>query len=218
MIERGRLRIDAGITGKIDDRHQRAAQTDHPFDRRRHFRCRGDRRRAHHLAHLEDIDAEGFTPSPVRASVPSENSRISSLLVPASLVRASMFFSRSDISLFPRSETRRSASTRHLNPNKHRCVRSARLRRNSAARSDLGPVTNPETAPVAALDVDRCRNVVHQFTGIAPVGLQQKRLLVCVPQRLPTGSSKTRLVRLFTKSTFSSPVSGCENLRLWVGT
>jgi hypothetical protein len=34
---------------------------------------------------------------PVRASRPSENSRISSLLVPASRVRASMFFSSSDI-------------------------------------------------------------------------------------------------------------------------
>jgi hypothetical protein len=48
----------------------------------------------------------------------------------------------------------------------------------AARRSDLGPVTNAEATPMAALDVDRRRDVVHDLTGIAAIGLQQEGLLV----------------------------------------
>jgi hypothetical protein len=55
-----RLRLHVGILAQIDHRHQGAAQADHALDRFRHFRRGGDRRRAHHLAHLEDVDAESL--------------------------------------------------------------------------------------------------------------------------------------------------------------
>jgi hypothetical protein len=62
MMSRG---VDAhpGILGQIDHRHQHAPQADHALHRRRHFGRRGDRRRAHDLAHLEDVDAEGLAPA-----------------------------------------------------------------------------------------------------------------------------------------------------------
>ena len=50
------------VLAEVDHRHQRAAQTDYALDCRRHFGGCRDRRRAHHLAHLEDVDAEGFAP------------------------------------------------------------------------------------------------------------------------------------------------------------
>ena len=40
------------------------------------------------------------------------------------------------------------------------------------------PVTYPETTPVLAVDIDGHRQVMHDLTGIAPVGLQQHVLSV----------------------------------------
>src|SRR5262249_4893697 len=43
---------------------------------------------------------------------------------------------------------------------------------------DFGAIPDAEAAPVAPVDVDRRRDVVHDFAGVAAVGLQQEGLLV----------------------------------------
>jgi hypothetical protein len=60
--------------------------------------CRGrrDGGRPHHLANLEDVDAIGF-PATSTLIDPKEKEQDSSLLVPANLVLASIFFNSSDI-------------------------------------------------------------------------------------------------------------------------
>jgi hypothetical protein len=58
-VARGAL-ADAHVLGEVDHRHERAAQAHHALDRGRHVGGGGDRRGAHHLAHLEDVDAEGL--------------------------------------------------------------------------------------------------------------------------------------------------------------
>ena len=55
-----RIGTHAGIGAQVNHRDQRTAQTDHALHRVRHVGRGGDRRRAHDLAHLEDVDAEGL--------------------------------------------------------------------------------------------------------------------------------------------------------------
>ena len=55
--------LNSRIFGQIDHRNQRPAQAHHAFHRWRHFRRTGNFRDAHHLAHLEYIDTEGFLAS-----------------------------------------------------------------------------------------------------------------------------------------------------------
>ncbi|QIK38951.1 hypothetical protein GWK36_14205 [Caldichromatium japonicum] len=38
----------------------------------------------------------------------------------------------------------------------------------------VGAIADAKTAPMAALDVDRCRDVVHDLAGVAAIGLQEE--------------------------------------------
>ena len=71
-------------------------RTDHALDRGRHVRRRGDRRRAHHFAHLEHVDAVSLVAPGARVHAERKQQDLQ-LVGAGQRVRASMFFSRSDI-------------------------------------------------------------------------------------------------------------------------